>query len=211
MLFNKFKLVPYTAEDNIPINPTDHEGTLDANEMPTQATNVISPAHLPPTTSSAEEGEEVEKKTTLESIKANEDINSIGEMSEKDVNYIVSSLPKKLQGKGRNLLRYLEHYEVKIMKDSFELVYEDGVIGSPLQSLIENTLLNHGTQNSIRLWDTAKFLQLLRLIKLPRSFFGQNVRKNEVKLHSAKKKLKDQEKKGEKIINKRNNLKWLQI
>ncbi len=93
------------------------------------------------------------------------DLNSI------NVDDILMTIPRELVHKCKAILAYLINAKVQVQRDGYRMVYDGGVIGSPLQDLLRWTV--SGDRGEERPWDQMRFFRTLTELKVVRSIFGQ--------------------------------------
>ncbi len=87
-----------------------------------------------------------------------------------DIDLLISSIPKEQQQKSKAILAYLINAGVRVEPDTNRVIYEGGVIGSPLPDLLHWTI--ESKFNFDRPWDQMRFFRLLTDHAIPKSLFG---------------------------------------
>ncbi len=86
-----------------------------------------------------------------------------------EVNSVMDSVWKESEHKSKAILLYLAKNNVQYDPQSNRIVYEGGVIGSPLPDLLWWTV---GSDRDDRPWDQFRFFRLLTNIAVPKSLYG---------------------------------------
>ncbi len=90
-----------------------------------------------------------------------------------DVDSIIHAIPKELQHKCKAILAYLINAGVdhEQGKNDYKIVYEGGVIRSPLPELLRWTISPN--RNKERPWDQMRFFRILTDLGIPKSLYGK--------------------------------------
>ncbi len=88
-----------------------------------------------------------------------------------DMENMLSAAPPELLHKCKAILAYLIKAEVRVQRDSHRMVYEGGMIGSPLPNLLQWTVSSDRGEE--RPWDQIRFFRLLTDLDVAKSLYGQ--------------------------------------
>ncbi len=88
-----------------------------------------------------------------------------------NVDDILSTAPRELNHKCKAILAYLINAEAKVQQDSYRMVYDGGVIGSPLPDLLRWSVSDDRDEE--RPWDQMRFFKILMGLNVPKSIYGR--------------------------------------
>ncbi len=124
----------------------------------------------PPAGTSQKSGQQEQQTIIAAATTSSDDGTSLVPLKSIDIGTVLSSIPVNLQHKAKAILVYLTKSNREVIPNSYRVVYEGGVIGSPLPKLLLWTISNDRKED--RSWDQFRFFRLLTDLAVPKSLFG---------------------------------------